>query len=390
MSWTKLAVTGLTIMALLIIWMTFPIWAAAFLGVLFALSLVGPAEWICQRVRIPFWLSTSLLLLVLLATLAGLGWVIGPPLASQVDVLAKKLPVATQNVFTWLEQRRWGQRLLLSAEDWTGMSQQEMLQEVGDSLDPDSKPLVTLEEPPKADERAEEKAKPQAEPSSQGASPTFGVGQILLPIANALSLTVMTAALLAVSFVVMVFVAFDPLVYQRGVLWLVPSQHDAIARQTMQRLGVAMRWWMIGRLASMTVIGVLTSLGMWLIGMPAPIALGALAGLLSFVPNVGPIVASVPGLLLGLGEGSWMVLWALGVYIVVQLVESNAITPLVEQYAVSVPPGVMIVTQFIFAVLAGVWGMIVATPLLVVAMVLVQQLYVREGLHKPIKVTGSI
>jgi predicted PurR-regulated permease PerM len=153
---------------------------------------------------------------------------------------------------------------------------------------------------------------------------------------------------------------------------------------------VAMRWWMIGRLASMTVIGVLTSLGMWLIGMPAPIALGALAGLLSFVPNVGPIVASVPGLLLGLGEGSWMVLWALGVYIVVQLVESNAITPLVEQYAVSVPPGVMIVTQFIFAVLAGVWGMIVATPLLVVAMVLVQQLYVREGLHKPIKVTGSI
>jgi predicted PurR-regulated permease PerM len=110
---------------------------------------------------------------------------------------------------------------------------------------------------------------------------------------------------------------------------------------------------------------------------------------LSFVPNIGPIAAAVPGLLLAMGQGPWVTLGVLCVYLVAQLIESNAITPLVEQYAVSVPPGVLIVTQFVFAALAGAWGMIVSTPLLVVVMVLVQQLYVRQRLQKPIEVTGS-
>jgi predicted PurR-regulated permease PerM len=215
------------------------------------------------------------------------------------------------------------------------------------------------------------------------------VGQIFRSLAGVLLQTARTGALLMVSFVVTVFVAFDPHVYHRGVLWLVPTEQEAIARQTMDRLLVAMRWWMVGRLASMTAVGILTSLGMWLIGMPAPMALGALAGLLSFVPNIGPIAAAVPGLLLAMGQGPWVTLGVLCVYLVAQLIESNAITPLVEQYAVSVPPGVLIVTQFVFAALAGAWGMIVSTPLLVVVMVLVQQLYVRQRLQKPIEVTGS-
>src|SRR5690606_32000998 len=117
-----------------------------------------------------------------------------------------------------------------------------------------------------------------------GSSAMAGVGAMLRPIAGALSLTVQTGALVMVSLVVMLFVAFDPAIYHRGVLWLVPSRHEAVARQTLDHLSTAMRWWMVGRLTSMVIVGVLTSLGMWAIGMPAPLALGALAGLLSFVP----------------------------------------------------------------------------------------------------------
>jgi predicted PurR-regulated permease PerM len=157
----------------------------------------------------------------------------------------------------------------------------------------------------------------------------------------------------------------------------------------MDRLRVALRWWMMGRLASMAAVGLLTALGMWLIGMPAPMALGMLVALLSFVPNIGPIVAALPGLLLALPQGPAMVMGALGVYVVTQIIESNLITPVIEQYVVSVPPGVLIVTQIVMGTLTGVWGMIVATPLLVVVMVLVQQLYVRQLLRKPIEVTGS-
>jgi predicted PurR-regulated permease PerM len=195
--------------------------------------------------------------------------------------------------------------------------------------------------------------------------------------------------LLTVTLLVMLFTSLDPNVYARGIIWLVPGQHDIDARRLMDRICIAMRWWMVGRIASMTAVGALTSLGMWIIGMPAPLALGAIAGLLSFVPNIGPVVAAIPGLILALGEGPWMAAWAACIYLAAQFIESNAISPLVDQYAVAVPPGMLIVFQFVLAALAGVWGMIISTPLLVVAMVLVQQLYVNKILKKQIEVTGD-
>jgi predicted PurR-regulated permease PerM len=204
-----------------------------------------------------------------------------------------------------------------------------------------------------------------------------------------LAATLRAATLVLVSLVVALFLAFDPRVYERGVIWLVPGRHEAIAHKTMHRLSRALRWWMLGRLTSMTAVGILTSLGMWAIGMPAPMALGAIAGLLSFVPNIGPIAAAVPGLILAVPLGPWMILGAAGVYLGAQLIESNALNPLIAQYAVSVPPGLLIVTQVILATLGGIWGMVIATPLLVVVMTLVQQLYIREGLKDPIEVTGT-
>jgi predicted PurR-regulated permease PerM len=392
MSWTKLAVTGLAIVGLIVICLTHQIWAAAFLGVLFALSLNGPAEWLRGHVHLSPRLSTFLVLLVVLTVFGGLGWVIGPSLVSQTDDMTTKLPDAFKNVLVWLNQRPWGERVLKYAENWSGMRPEEMLDEVGKSK-PDSE-----DEPEKIEDEADdsevEPKKSEDEPEksedeSESQSPLPDFTQILRPIANGISQTAKTGVLLTISLVTMLFIAFDPTLYQRGVLWLVPRQHEDIAHQAMDRLCVAMRWWMLGRLASMAVIGVLTSLGMWLIGMPAPLALGALAGLLSFVPNVGPIAAALPGLLLALSQGPWMVVWALGIYLGSQFIETYAITPLIDQYTVSAPPGLLIVIQFVLAALAGAWGMIIATPLLVVIMVLIQQLYIREVLQKPIEVTGT-
>jgi predicted PurR-regulated permease PerM len=396
MSWTKLAVMGLTIVSLLIIWKTHQIWSAAFLGVLLALSLNGPAEWLHLNLRWPRWLATLLVMFVGLLTLAGLGGAIGSLLAVQFDELFKKLPDAIEKVVGWLDQRSWGQSIIQRVDEWSGMS--NSLPPKSDSLQENSLSVnayggMIVDVPPRQlrPDVAPDQAKSAMDairPEDVGSSvPDFV--QILGHIFGALSVTFKTGTLLAVSMLVMLFVAFDPQVYERGVLWMVPKQYEGIARQTMDRLCVAMRWWMAGRLASMTAVGVLTSLGMWMIGMPAPLALGAIAGLLSFVPNIGPMAAALPGLLLALGQSPWMVVWAGGIYVAAQLVESNAITPLVEQYAIAVPPGVLIVTQFVFAALGGVWGMIIATPLLVVAMVLVQQLYVNGSLHKPIEVTGS-
>lgn len=142
-------------------------------------------------------------------------------------------------------------------------------------------------------------------------------------------------------------------------------------------------WWLAGRAASMTVVGVLTWLTLWALGIPAPLILGFFAGLLSFIPNLGPILSIVPALLVALTVGPWYVLYVVLVYLGVQAVESNLITPLIQQEAVTVPPALLIVFQVSMGVLAGIWGMIVATPLLVVIMLLVQGLYVRDYLNKP-------
>jgi len=391
MTWNKLAVSGLTVICLLIIWKTHQIWAAAFLGVLFALSLNGAAAWIYRYFRTPRWLATLLAMVVVLVTLTGLSWLIGSPLATQFDVMLKELPAATQKVYIWVDQYSWGRRILQRAEDWSGISSSSLQVDGNGGIDAADgimndameEYLIALEE---EDQQEEQQEDPRP---SEASSPMPDFSGLLVHIAGALSLTAKTGMLLLLSIVVMLFVAFDPHVYQRGVLWLIPKQHENIASQTMDRLCVALQWWMAGRLASMTAVGVLTTLGMWIIGMPAPLALGTIAGLLSFIPNIGPIVAAIPGLLLAIAYGPWMVLWAACIYLAAQLVESSAITPLVEQYAIAVPPGVLILTQFIFAALSGVWGMIISTPVLVVVMVLVQQLYINQVLEKHIEVTGT-
>lgn len=409
MSWTKLAVSGLVIALAIVIWLSHEVWFAAFLGVLLALSLTGPAIWIRRYIKVPSWLATSAVLVVVLVGLAGLSWLIASPMTSQIRDMTTKLPDATEKAVDWLDDRAWGRGILDQVGDWTGLSKQQMkdgdelfavaddttvetTDETGDDIG-DDEAVKAVRRPDAAwDGEPDSRTPTQTDPGSEAPSDRSGTleaGRILGPFGDALASFLRAATLTLVSFVVALFLAFDPRVYERGVLWLVPQRHSAIARETMRRLATAMRWWMLGRLASMAVVAVLTSLGMWAIGMPAPMALGALAGLLSFVPNIGPIVSAVPGLILAIPLGPWMILGAAGVYFGAQLIESNAITPLIAQYAVSVPPGLLIVTQFILATLAGAWGLIIATPLLVVVMTLVQELYIRERLHKPIRVTGT-
>jgi len=158
MSWTKLAVTGLVLLGLLIVWMTHQVWAAAFLGVLFALSLNGPGEWLRQHVRMPAWVATGLVLLVVLATLTGLGWTIGPSLAGQAEELTRKHPDATQNMVSWLERRPWGQRVIERAVDWSGISQDDLLDEARGSTDRSNGTHVALVVPASSGKRTLSKA----------------------------------------------------------------------------------------------------------------------------------------------------------------------------------------------------------------------------------------
>jgi predicted PurR-regulated permease PerM len=178
-----------------------------------------------------------------------------------------------------------------------------------------------------------------------------------------------------------VYFALDPAVYRDGALRLVPPRHRDRVGRALDDAGEALEKWLVAQALAMISVGLLVGLGLALIGVPLPFALGALAALLEFVPVLGPILFSLPGLLLALSKSPQTALYALIVYIVVQQLESNVLIPLLQRWAVKLPPVVGLLAIVAGGILLGITGVIFATPLAVVGMRLVQHLYVEETLE---------
>jgi predicted PurR-regulated permease PerM len=130
----------------------------------------------------------------------------------------------------------------------------------------------------------------------------------------------------------------------------------------------------------MTSVGVLTFIGLWLLGVPLPFLLALLAFLLDFVPYFGPIVAALPAVLLAFSEGPQQALYVLILYIVIQQIESLVISPMVYQRTIYLPPVITLLAQILLFAMAGALGVILATPLIAVILVLVKMLYVEQTL----------
>jgi predicted PurR-regulated permease PerM len=137
------------------------------------------------------------------------------------------------------------------------------------------------------------------------------------------------------------------------------------------------------------IVGALTGIGLWLVGVPAPLALGLLAGLLEFVPYIDPVLAAVPGLLLALSVAPEVLLYTLLVYLGVQQLESNFVLPLVQREVLELPPALVIFSVVGLGVILGTLGWIFAAPLTVLLVVVIGKAYVREALGTRTKVPGD-
>jgi predicted PurR-regulated permease PerM len=185
------------------------------------------------------------------------------------------------------------------------------------------------------------------------------------------------------------YLAVDPSLYRRGLVSLLPRKHRATADDALRATGRALRLWLMGQLVAMILVGVLTTLGLWLIGVPSALALGVIAALLEFVPFAGPVLASVPAIALGLSESATTGALVLALYLVIQQVEGNLITPLVHQRAVDLPPALTMFAILAFGVLFGPLGILLATPLAVVGYVLVSRLWIEEALEEQAHLPGE-
>lgn len=189
-----------------------------------------------------------------------------------------------------------------------------------------------------------------------------------------------TANLLLIVFLGIYF-ALDPETYREGALRLLPPARRPQVRAAMNDAGEALRQWLLAQAVAMLVVGVLTGAGLAIVGVPLAFALGLIAGLLEFVPVAGPILSAIPGLLLAFVSGPETVIWALVVYIAVQQMESNIITPILQRWAVELPPAVGLLAVVACTLLFGVTGVVFATPIAVVVMALVKHLYVEDTLE---------
>jgi len=189
-----------------------------------------------------------------------------------------------------------------------------------------------------------------------------------------------TSVGLITNLVIIVFVGFylalDPQRYIHGLLLLVSPERRGRAEDILHSIAVALRRWTMGRMLLMLANAILTPTGLWLLDIPFALTLGLIAGLLNFVPNLGPIIASIPAILIGLLESPSQALYVAILYLALQAADGYIFTPLVQQKAVNLPPALTIAAQLFMGVLLGPWGLVFATPLLATSIVLINKLYV--------------
>lgn len=327
-AWT-IAILALLGLAAVLLWYVGHVLLLLFGALLVGNVLHGLSRWVHTFSRLSYRWSL-LVVLVGLAALIVLGvWFMGPPLLAQMDELAQQIPRSLAQLRQEVSHYGWGR---------------ELLDRLADSNEQMSK-----------------------NPS-----------QIFFTASGVVLGSVLTLAAVIAVVVMGIFLAFDPALYVEGFLLLIPPAQRDRSRCIVHCLSETMWSWMIGKALTMLIVAAALAAGLWLMGMPLWLTLGILAGLLSFVPNFGPIAGAVPAVLVALPLGWPMVLGVIALNTIVQVLETNLITPQIQHHMVLLPPALIIFAQILLGVLFGLLGVMLATPLAAMILVLVKMVYVRD------------
>lgn len=319
-----------------LLWRVSHVLLILFAGILGAVFLDGLARVAQRGLRLPHTATLVLAIAAIGLAIAGFALAVGPQLLEQSRQLADLLPQSIDQLRSWAQHHPWGR-------------------------------LLT-----------------ETHPGQFIPSPADLLGQI----SGVFSTTLGGLATAVIIFVLALYLAINPRPYIDGFIRLLPPRRRDRGREVLHAIGRALRWWLVGRTVSMLAVGMLTAIGLWSADLPAALALGVLSGALSFVPYIGAIAAAVPALLIALPSWPWGPLWVLVIYGAVHLLEGNIITPFVQKRAVSLPPVTLLISQLMVGLLFGLLGLLLATPLAVVVIVLVQMLYIEDVLGEPVRVLG--
>lgn len=300
----------------------FDVFLLAFGAVLLAVLLRGPADWISGKTRLSSGWALGAVILVIAALLGAAGWFMGHTVAEQMNQVSQQVPRMIEVVRERLSEYAVLERLLSNASEQRGILSRGW----------------------------------------RAVSATFGA------LANVVILLFMT-----------VLLAAQPRLYVNGGVQLIPKGKRERAREVLFEISHTLRRWVLGQMVLMAIVAVLTYIGLTLLDVKFALSLAILAGALTFVPFIGPLIAGVIAVLVTLAQGAQLALYVALLYVAVQVIE-GAFEPLVQRKAVYIAPALLILVQVVLGILAGPLGIVLATPLAAAGLVAVRMLYIEDVL----------
>ncbi|WBU62920.1 AI-2E family transporter [Paracoccus aerodenitrificans] len=332
---------------LMLIWKLSFVLLMGFAAILIAIALRKSSVYLTSHLPVSATVGVFLVLGIVVLAFGALVMNAGPQISQQMRQLIAAIPQAWQQITDWLNSSAIGNFLF----DRVSQDAQSGANAAGGSA------------------------------SSSGAMrPSFansvmGIFGFLRGTVNAV---IGGVANLVLVLTVAIFLALNPKPYVSGVLRLVPLGQRKHAGEILREIGDKLWSWFAGQSLDMVIVAVLTGGGLWLLDIPLALVLGIIAGLTNAIPYIGPFLSGVPAVLFSLTQGPRDALYVLLLFVAVQQFEGNVIMPLIQRKAAGLPPVMTIFGVIGFGVLFGIPGILVAAPLMVVAMVLVQRLYI-EG-----------
>jgi predicted PurR-regulated permease PerM len=314
-----------------------------FAAILFAIFLSIPTDWISSKTPLPKPVTFFLSIFVILGLTALIGWLVFPEMLNQLSQIFSQLPDFISQMRANLQQYPWFQNMI----DQT-VNIQEVLPSVG------------------------------------------SVGNILGRVSGVFSGALGAITNFLIFLVLGFYFAFEPKTYVGGLVRLFPSERRQLVEATLETVGVSLKWWLIGRLISMVILGALVGVGLFAIDLPVALGLAIITGVLSFIPVIGGLIAFIPSAIVALAQSPLTFLYVLLIYAAAQVVENYLLTPLVQRRTVFMAPALALTLQLLMGVLAGPLGVALAYPIAVVGQVLVKKLYLEKILGEQVEIVPEI
>lgn len=400
---TAALVFGIWLLAQLL-WYANPLVIVAFLGVLFGLAVEAGVDRL-ERLRVPRGIGAAIIVLGFFGLLVGIGALMAPTIREQSGVLRTKIPEAVDRVEEWIQRRQSGflggllgrggpaGQTTGAVGQTTGAVGQTAAGAGGTTAargTPGARGTTGAADTPAAggglplpapDTTA---AKAPGDASAPSATQTLrgrlgeqltGVSRYVFPF---LSQTIAVFAGIILIIFMAIYIAADPDTYHRGLMHLFPHHMRSRAGEVLSAIATVLRKWLVTQLIAMAVIGTVTTVALLILDVKAAFALGLIAGLMEFIPTVGPILSAIPAVAMGFLDSPQKALTVAALYMGIQFLENHLLIPMLMKGGVDVPPVLTILGQALFTLLFGFLGLMIAVPALAASMVAIKMLYVER------------